>query len=78
MDALGEWLAFAGVMALGQFSPGPDILLLTRTALVHGRKAGCWTAVGIACGLACHAAVAVLGVAALLARGGGSFPKITL
>ena len=71
MDAFGEWLAFAGVMALGQFSPGPDMVLLTRTALAHGKKAGCWTAVGIACSLACHAAVAVMGVAALLTRGGG-------
>ena len=28
MTAAGELLAFAGVMALGQFSPGPDMLLL--------------------------------------------------
>lgn len=65
-----EWLAFAGVMALGQFSPGPDMVLLTRTALASGRKCGCWAAVGIACGLACHAALAVTGVAVLLIRGG--------
>lgn len=65
-----EWLAFAGIMALGQFSPGPDMVLLTRTALADGRKSGCWTAFGIACGLAVHAAVAVTGVAAILGRGG--------
>ncbi len=65
-----EWLAFVGVMALGQFSPGPDMVLLTRTALFSGRKSGCWTAVGIACGLACHAAIAVTGVAVIMTRGG--------
>ena len=67
---IAEWLAFAGVMALGQFSPGPDMVLLTRTALASGRKLGCWTAFGIACGLGLHAAVAVTGVAAILGRGG--------
>ncbi len=66
----GEWLVFVGVMALGQFSPGPDMLLLTRTALASGRKSGCWTAIGIACGLAFHAAIAVTGVATLLEKGG--------
>jgi threonine efflux protein len=67
---IGEWMVFAGVIALGQFSPGPDMLLLTRTALAAGWKSGCLTAVGIACGLACHAAVAVTGVATVLSKGG--------
>lgn len=70
MAWIPEWLAFAGVMALGQFSPGPDMVLLTRTALAAGRKAGCWTALGIATGLALHAALAVAGVALVLARDG--------
>ncbi len=50
-----ELLAFAGVMALGQFSPGPDMILLTRTALRSGARAGVEMALGIACGLAVHA-----------------------
>ncbi|MFK7911512.1 MAG: LysE family translocator [Akkermansiaceae bacterium] len=70
MSVVGEWLAFAGIMAIGQFSPGPDMVLLTRTSLASGRKSGCWTAVGIACGLAFHAAVAVTGIAVVLGRGG--------
>ena len=70
MPLLAEWLVFVAVMALGQFSPGPDMILLTRTALARGSKAGCWTAVGIACGLAVHAAIAVTGVAFVFAREG--------
>jgi threonine efflux protein len=58
-----ELLGFAGVMALGQFSPGPDMLLLTRTALKSGAKAGLEMAAGIACGLAVHSAVALGGLA---------------
>lgn len=59
-------VVFAGVMAVGQFSPGPDMVLLTRTALAQGGRAGTWTAVGIACGLTLHAAVAMGGVSVLL------------
>ncbi len=57
-----DLLAFAGVMALGQFSPGPDMILLTRTALKSGARAGVEMACGIACGLTVHAAVAVGGL----------------
>jgi len=55
-------------MLLGQFSPGPDMLLLTRTALADGGKAGVRTALGIATGLAVHAGLAVLGLAWLIER----------
>ena len=65
-----ELLLFAGIMALGQFSPGPDMLLLTRTALARGRAAGWRTAFGIATGLCLHAGVAIGGVAYLISRGG--------
>jgi threonine/homoserine/homoserine lactone efflux protein len=57
-----DLLAFAGVMALGQFSPGPDMMLLTRTALKTGARAGVEMAMGIACGLAVHATLAVAGL----------------
>ena len=67
---LGDLLVFAGVIALGQFSPGPDMLLLTRTALAQGRSAGWWTTAGIATGLCVHATVAVFGMAYLMAHGG--------
>jgi threonine/homoserine/homoserine lactone efflux protein len=67
---LPDLLAFAGVMALGQFSPGPDMLLLTRTALAQGRVAGWWTTAGITTGLCVHAAIAILGMAWLMAQGG--------
>ncbi len=63
-----ELVTFAGVMALGQFSPGPDMILLTRTALKSGVAAGVKMALGIACGLAVHATLAVGGLALVLDR----------
>ena len=63
MSGIGQLLVFAGVMALGQFSPGPDLLLVTRTALRKGTAAGMATVAGITLGLAVHASLAVAGVA---------------
>ena len=63
-----ELLAFAGVMALGQFSPGPDMILLTRTALKSGARSGVEMALGIASGLTVHATVAVGGLALAFER----------
>ncbi len=62
----GEVVGFALVMAAGQFAPGPDMLLLTRTALADGKMAGCAMAVGIASGLVVHASLAAFGMAFLL------------
>jgi threonine/homoserine/homoserine lactone efflux protein len=59
---------FAGLIVLGQFSPGPDMVLLTRTALREGPKAGVKMATGIACGLAIHSTIAVGGVAVAFLR----------
>ncbi len=63
-----ELLAFAGVMALGQFSPGPDMILLTRTALRNGANYGVRMAIGIACGLVFHSTIAFAGLALVLQR----------
>lgn len=68
MTAAAELAVFAGVMVLGQFSPGPDMILLTRTALREGRAAGLKTAAGIAAGLTFHATLAVAGMAVLFVR----------
>ena len=68
MSVALELLAFAGVMALGQFSPGPDMILLTRTALKSGARTGVVMALGIACGLTVHATVAVGGLALAFER----------
>jgi threonine/homoserine/homoserine lactone efflux protein len=71
---MGELWVFAGLIVLGQFSPGPDMVLLTRTALRDGSKAGVEMALGIACGLAVHSTIAVGGMAVMFQR----FPMMRL
>jgi threonine efflux protein len=68
VSGLLDLAAFAGVMALGQFSPGPDMILLTRTSLAEGARTGAIMACGIASGLAVHTAVAVAGLALAFER----------
>jgi threonine/homoserine/homoserine lactone efflux protein len=63
-----EMLWLAGVLVLGQFSPGPDLLLVTHTALHRGRRDGLRLALGIGCGLMAHAAVAVSGMSVVFLR----------
>ena len=70
MSWLADWGLFAGVMALGQFSPGPDMILLTRVSLRNGRKAGWLVMLGIVVGLCLHSALAIGGMSALLGQGG--------
>lgn len=66
----GELWTFAVIMVIGQFSPGPDMLLLTRTALAEGLKAGWLMVLGIVTGLAMHATLAIGGMAVILEQGG--------
>ena len=68
MNPAGELAVFAGVMVLGQFSPGPDMILLTRTALRDGVGVGLKMAAGIATGLTVHATVALAGLAVAFER----------
>ncbi|MGK2851673.1 MAG: LysE family translocator [Candidatus Limnocylindrales bacterium] len=63
MDGL---FAFAGVAALIIVTPGPDLVLVTRSILAGGRRAGLLTALGIATGSATWALGAAVGIAALL------------
>lgn len=68
VDLALQLVAFSGLMALAQFSPGPDMILLTRTALAEGARAGILMAAGIASGLAVHATIAVAGMAVVIER----------
>ena len=63
-----DYLAFAIVMLLAQFSPGPDMLLLLKCAVNHRMRAGLWTIVGIATGLLFHTTIAVTGLAIVFQR----------
>ncbi len=53
-------------MAAGQFTPGPDLLLILKNVLNHGLRTGLFTVAGICTGVAVHAFLAVTGLAILI------------
>ena len=61
-----DYLTFAVVMLLAQFSPGPDMLLLLKNAVNHPLRAGLWTVAGIVVGLAVHTTLALTGVSLII------------
>ena len=59
-------LAFAGVSLLLSVTPGPDMAVVTRNALAHGRRGVIFTTTGIALALAVWITATAFGVSALL------------
>ena len=59
-------LAFLGVSVLVICTPGPDTALTVRNSIVGGRRAGVFTAAGIAAGQLMWTVAASLGIAGLL------------
>ncbi|MBL6750006.1 MAG: LysE family transporter [Nevskia sp.] len=68
---MSPWSLFASVAAahaLAVVSPGPDLAMVTRQTLAHGRAAGLRTAAGIGCGIALHVAYALFALAWAIQR----------
>jgi len=60
-------LAFAGISLLLAVTPGPDMAVVTRNALAHGRRGVILTTSGIALALVIWVAATTVGLSALLA-----------
>ena len=61
-----ELMAFAGVSLLLSVTPGPDMAVVTRNALAHGRRGVVLTTTGIALALSFWISATAFGVSALL------------
>jgi threonine/homoserine/homoserine lactone efflux protein len=71
-------LAFLGVSAVVIVTPGQDTALTIRNALTGGRRAGVFTAGGVAAGQATWTVAAAAGVAALLQASEPAFLAVRL
>src|SRR3979411_2665004 len=61
-----ELLAFIGISVLLSVTPGPDMAVVTKNALAHGRRGVVLTTTGIALALAIWIAATAVGLSALL------------
>ncbi|SMF31525.1 LysE family translocator [Pseudogulbenkiania subflava] len=66
---MSELISLSGIviaLAIGAASPGPSFLMVARTAVSHGRKAGLAAACGMGLGAFVFASAALLGLSAAL------------
>jgi threonine/homoserine/homoserine lactone efflux protein len=70
--------AFVAVALLLIVTPGPDMALVTRNALSHGRRAALFTAFGIVAGLLVWTVASVIGLVALLTASAEAFTIVRL
>ncbi len=71
-------LAFTGIAAVVTLTPGADTMLVVRSALVRGRRAGLLTVLGIGSGLFIHATLSALGLSVILVRSARAFDVVKL
>jgi RhtB (resistance to homoserine/threonine) family protein len=70
--------AFVGIAALVIITPGPDTVLVTKNAVLHGRAAAVGTALGVNAGLVIWTVGAALGVAAVVRESAVAFTVLKL
>jgi threonine/homoserine/homoserine lactone efflux protein len=71
-------LPFLAVSAIVVVTPGVDMALVTKNALLHGRRAARATALGVNLGIFIWALAAALGLAAVIAASAAAFTAIKL
>jgi threonine/homoserine/homoserine lactone efflux protein len=71
-------LAFIGISLLLAITPGPDMAVVTKNALAHGRRGVVLTTTGIAVALAIWITATAVGLSALLRASGEAFLVIKL
>ena len=71
-------LAFAGISLLLAVTPGPDMAVVTKNALAHGRRGVLLTTTGIALALSIWVIATAVGLSALLRASGDAFLMLKL
>jgi RhtB (resistance to homoserine/threonine) family protein len=71
------WL-FLGIAAVVIVVPGPDTALVTKNAVLHGRRAALGTALGVNAGLSVWTLASALGVASVVRASDAAFTALKL
>jgi RhtB (resistance to homoserine/threonine) family protein len=71
-------LLFIGVAAIVIVIPGPDTAVVTKNVLIHGRRAGLGTSLGVSTGLAIWTIAAAVGLASLVRASEVAFTALKL
>jgi RhtB (resistance to homoserine/threonine) family protein len=71
-------LVFIGVAAIVIVIPGPDTAVVTKNVLIHGRRAGFGTSLGVSAGISVWTIAAAVGVASLVRASEVAFTVLKL
>lgn len=71
-------LVFMGVAAIVIVIPGPDTAVVTKNVLIHGRRAGLGTSLGVSAGIAIWTIAAAVGVASVVRASEVAFTVLKL
>jgi RhtB (resistance to homoserine/threonine) family protein len=71
-------LAFIGVSAIVIVIPGPDTAVVTKNVLIHGRRAGFGTSLGVSTGISVWTIAAAVGIASLVRASEVAFTALKL
>jgi RhtB (resistance to homoserine/threonine) family protein len=69
---------FIGVAAIVIVIPGPDTAVVTKNVLIHGRRAGFGTSLGVSAGISVWTIAAAVGVASLVRASDVAFTVLKL
>src|SRR3990167_5341562 len=69
-------LTLLGLHLLGLLSPGPDFAIIMKNTMLHSRRAGIATAVGIACGIIVTLTYCILGLGLLIEQSPIAFTAV--
>jgi threonine/homoserine/homoserine lactone efflux protein len=75
---LGQVVAFTLAASVVTVSPGPDMALVARRAIVEGWRRASVTSAGIVTGLLVHATASAVGISAILVRSATAFTVLKI
>src|SRR4051794_17380371 len=78
MRCMDQYLSFLLVAGVALVVPGPDTMVVLRTAVGGGARAGLWAAAGSTAGLLLWGVATVLGLTALLTASPAAFEVLKL
>ena len=68
MNYIPELLTVAVIHLLAVMSPGPDFVLVSQNSLMHSRKTGIYTAIGLGLGILVHVTYSLIGIGLIISR----------
>ncbi len=71
-----QMVAFTGIALLLTITPGADTMLVIRSVVARGPRAGLLTTFGICCGLFIHATLSAIGLSVILVRSATAFEVV--